>query len=84
MHYIRPGVGTVDLEDVIARSIEYGDTNYTYGSWVSYAGSTIYKVGGDDYVANADYDQKSGSSLPPGEVEWYKDSSSLPAGTRLW
>ena len=72
------------MEDEVARSAEFGLTNYTYGTWISYSSTTLIAVGADDYVANADYDLKSGSSLPPGEVIWYKDSTSLSAGTRLW
>lgn len=86
MHYVRPSIGIVDLADVVARSMEWdiGSTGYTYGTWINYDASNYGYVGSAKYTANADYDLKSGSSLPAGEVKWYKDPTSLPKGTRLW
>lgn len=75
---------TVNLSSVIARSLVWDTTSTTYESWISYYGNEVRRVGEQNYVAQADYDLKSGSTLPPGEVVWYKSSTSVPAGTRLW
>ncbi|MEW6605407.1 MAG: hypothetical protein AB1351_12075 [Thermoproteota archaeon] len=68
MHYIRPGVGTVDLEDVVARSMEWGDiTHGTYINYVDLGTAVVFQeVGKAAYTANADYPLKPGSSLSDG------------------
>lgn len=76
--------GSTNLSSVVARSMEYSSTDLTHGTWINWDSSYIQAIGDSKYTANADYDLKSGSSLPPGEVVWYKDSTSLPKGTRLW
>ncbi|HXG06823.1 MAG TPA: hypothetical protein VNI77_05805 [Nitrososphaera sp.] len=83
MTYYHSG-GAVELEDVIGRSLVRDTSSTTYESWITYTGTNVARVGTSNYVANADYNLKSGSSLSDGEVEWYKDNSSLAAGTRLW
>lgn len=75
---------TVNLSSVIARSLVWDTSTTTYESWISYYGTEVRRVGEQNYIAQADYDLKSGSTLPPGEVVWYKSSTSVPAGTRLW
>lgn len=75
---------TVNLSSIVAKSAVYDATGTTNDSYIVYDGTTVDRVGLENYVANADYDLKSGSTLPAGEVRWYKDSSSLAAGTRLW
>jgi len=75
---------TVNLSSVPARSIVWDTTSPTYESWITYYGNDPRRVGLQNYIAQADYDLKSGSSLPPGQVVWYKSSSMVPAGTPLW
>lgn len=78
-----PG-GTTYAEDKNGYSTTYDENDGTNHSLITYVGTFAYPIGLDDYVATADYELKTGSSLLAGEVEWTKSTSQLSAGTHLW
>lgn len=67
--------------------VEAPDDTATWDSTISCPdGSDCRGIGLEDYTdVNADYDLKSGSSMPDGEVQWFYDASNdISEGTQLW